>query len=149
MSERSLSLTNTQPIYALVLPRSVTSVLHFSQTICSKKGAKCTSQTQTHEVHCELFFLLLHKRRCNMLVHGYLGKWSLLLQRWRCLCVQRSYSADLGYYRWIFELLLPLCGLQPVCPVRPLIPGINKPFSSTKLAGYYFLFGAILFKLER
>lgn len=35
---------------------------------------------------------------------------------------------DLLFKRWSFELLLSHCGLDPVCPFRPLTPDINKAF---------------------
>lgn len=44
-------------------------------------------------------------------------------------CVRGRYHSDRGRDRCLFDLLPPPCGLQPVCPCRPLNPDINKAFS--------------------
>lgn len=48
------------------------------------------------------------------------------------LCVQRCYSAYVGFHRWLFEFLVPFCCLQPVRSNRTsdtkfFFPRHNRP----------------------
>lgn len=55
-------------------------------------------------------------------------------------------SADFGCNRWLFELVLPHTGLQPVCPVWPLTLDICGTFSSAQLSitgSFMSLYGTV------
>ncbi len=58
------------------------------------------------------------------------------------LCVQRRYSAYLGYNEWLFELRC-LSIISNQSDHSPLTSDINKAFSSTQLplTGYFLFFG--------
>ena len=94
--------------------------------------------------NCSLSFLLLADRsvvfRCR----------SPSSSRFHELCVQRWYSAFSGCDECLFELLLPSCDLEPVCPISSDLSHQRGMFIHTAAAHWIFsLFQTILCKPYR